>query len=212
MKISQYPAITKIIPINKLMVLSAAVCALMLACTNSASAVTLGFFDPVTLTGDSHVVGTVSPGAPASPDKVKDYINFMITLGVNTTVTHNFGQPEGIQTIYRTTNLFGSLPTASDTGAVSGTGTTINLNLLGTFTYLFAKYDGQNDLSEVWNIADLTGVLTIPQNGPLGHGLSGWILFGPGGTNNTPDGGTTAALLGLGLAGLAGLRAKFGRH
>jgi len=27
-----------------------------------------------------------------------------------------------------------------------------------------------------------------------------------------PDGGTTAALLGLGLTGLAGLRAKFGRN
>ncbi|PYK80817.1 MAG: hypothetical protein DME37_06590 [Verrucomicrobia bacterium] len=27
-----------------------------------------------------------------------------------------------------------------------------------------------------------------------------------------PDGGTTAAILGLGLTGLAGLRAKFGRN
>ena len=189
------------IPTNKLAMLSAAVCAVMLAFTSSASAdTTLGFFDPVTLTGDSHVVGTVSPAAPASPQAHADYINFLITMGTNTSVAHDFGGSEGIQNLYRTTNTFGSLPTASATGAVSGTGTTIDLNALGTFTYLFAKYDGQNDNSVVWNIAGLTGVITIPADGPLGYGLSGWILFGPTGT--VPDGGTTVMLLGAALGAL----------
>jgi hypothetical protein len=189
------------IPTNKLAMLSAAVCAVMLAFTSSASAdTTLGFFDPVTLTGDSHVVGTVSPAAPASPQAHADYINFLITMGTNTSVAHDFGGSEGIQTLYRTTNMFGSLPTASATGAVSGTGTTIDLNALGTFTYLFAKYDGQNDNSVVWNISGLTGVITIPADGPLGYGLSGWILFGPTGT--VPDGGTTVMLLGAALGAL----------
>ena len=189
------------IPTNKLAMLSAAVCAVMLAFTSSASAdTTLGFFDPVTLTGDSHVVGTVSPAAPADPQAHADYINFLITMGTNTSVAHDFGGSEGIQNLYRTTNTFGSLPTASATGAVSGTGTTIDLNALGTFTYLFAKYDGQNDNSVVWNIAGLTGVITIPADGPLGYGLSGWILFGPTGT--VPDGGTTVMLLGAALGAL----------
>jgi hypothetical protein len=105
------------------------------------------------------------------------------------------------QDVTRSTNLFGSLPTASATGAVSGTGTTIDLNALGTFTYLFAKYDGPNDNSVVWNISGLTGILTIPANGPLGYGLSGWILFNqtaPG----VPDGGTTVMLLGAALGAL----------
>jgi hypothetical protein len=196
-----------IIPTNKLAMLSAALCAVMLAFTSSASAdTTLGFFDPVTLTGDSHVVGTVSPAAPASPQAHADYINFLITMGTNTSTTHDFGGSEGIQTLYRTTNTFGSLPTASAVGAVSGTGTTIDLNALGTFTYLFAKYDGQNDNSVVWNIAGLTGILTIPQNGPLGYGLSGWILFGPTGT--VPDGGTTVMLLGAALGAL-GMARRF---
>ncbi len=98
----------------------------------------LGFFDPVTLTGDSHVVGTVSPGAPASPAAVADYINFMILMGTNTSDTHDFGGAEGIQTLYRTTNtgfgpngyglsgwiLFGP------TGTVPDGGTTVML--LGT--------------------------------------------------------------------------------
>ncbi len=166
----------------------------------------LGFFDPVTLTGDTHVVGTVSPGAPASPAAVADYINFMILMGTNTSDTHDFGGAEGIQTLYRTTNTFGSLPTASAVGAVSGTGTSINLNVLGTFTYLFAKYDGQNDNSVVWNIAGLTGMLTIPGFGPNGYGLSGWILFGPTGT--VPDGGTTVMLLGTALGAL-GMARRF---
>jgi hypothetical protein len=206
-----------IIPTNKFALLSAAVCAVMLAFSQNASALptsmpptittSLGFFDPNTLTGDSHVVGTVSPAAPADPSSQADYINYLITMGTNTSASHDFGGSEGTQNLYRTTNTFGSLPTASATGAVSGTGTTINLNTLGTFTYLFAKYDGQNDNSVVWNISGLTGILTIPANGPLGYGLSGWILFNqtaPG----VPDGGTTVMLLGAALGAL-GMARRF---
>jgi hypothetical protein len=185
-----------IIPITKLAVLSAAVCAVMLAFTHNASA------DASLTFTDTHVVGTVSPAAPADPASQADYINFMITLVPGTSTTHDFGGSEGIQTITRSLNLFGSLPTASATGAVSGTGTTIDLNALGTFTYLFAKYDGQNDNSVVWNISGLTGVLTIPAFGPGGYGLSGWILFGPTGTPGVPDGGTTVMLLGAALGAL----------
>lgn len=59
--------------------------------------------------------------------------------------------------------------------------------------------------------------VTFPQLGngptnpdPFGHGgISSARGFGGG--ENAPDSGTTAALLGLGLTGLAGLRARFGR-
>ncbi len=170
--------------------LSAAVCAVMLAFTNNARAdATLGFFP------DTHVVGTITPAAPADPADVATYINFMITLTPGTSGTFSG------QSIARSTNLFGSLPTASDTGSVSGTGTTVDL-MGGTFTYLFAKYDGPNDLSQVWNISGITGTITIPGFGPNGYGLSGWILFGPGGTPGVPDGGTTVMLLGAALGAL----------
>jgi VPDSG-CTERM motif len=100
----------------------------------------------------------------------------------------------------RTNNVFANLPNA--TGGVSlGNVTTINLGAGGVYTYLFAKYDGQNDFSQVWYIGNLTGTITIPQNGPLGHGLSDVILFGPGGAG-VPDGGTTAMLLGAALGAL----------
>jgi uncharacterized protein YaiE (UPF0345 family) len=42
-------------------------------------------------------------------------------------------------------------------------------------------------------------------------GITGFAGEGPG-TNHTPDSGATAALLGLGLTSLAGLRARFGRR
>src|SRR6266478_7225611 len=119
----------KLIPTNKLALLCTAVCATMLAFSHNASADTiLGFFP------DTHVVGTISPGAPADPADVATYINFMIALTPGTSGTFSG------QTIARSTNLFGSLPTALGTGTQSGTGTTIDLNGLGTFTYLFAKY------------------------------------------------------------------------
>src|SRR5437868_11304555 len=104
-----------IVPSNKLALLSAAVCAVMLAFSHNASANTvLGFFP-----GDTHVVGTVTPGSPASPADVRDYINFMIKLSLGDSVNHDFGGAEGIQKMTRTTNMFAKLPTASATGAVT---------------------------------------------------------------------------------------------
>jgi hypothetical protein len=184
-----------IIPINKLAMLSAAVCAVMLAFThNTIADTTLGF-------NDQYVVGTITPGAPADPADVATYINFMIALTPGDSGTFSG------QTITRSTNLFGSLPQASATGAVSGTTTTIDLNALGTFTYLFAKYDGQNDNSMVWNISGLTGTITIPGFGPNGYALSGWVLFGPTG-GQVPDGGTTVMLLGAAVGAL-GMARRF---
>jgi hypothetical protein len=189
------PMKINIIPTNKLAMLSVAVCAVMLAFTHNTTADTaLGF-------NDQYVVGTISPAAPADPADVASYINNMITLLPGTSDTFSG------QTITRSTNLFGSLPAASATGTVSGTSTTIDLTVLGTFTYLFAKYDGQNDNSVVWNISGLTGVLTIPAFGPLGYGLSGWILFNQTGVG-TPDGGTTVMLLGVALGAL-GMARRF---
>lgn len=190
---------TNIVP-PKFTLLFGAAFAVMLAFAQNASAIRQPMPADIALDfNDSHVVGTVTPGAPANPASVAQYINFMITLSLGQSVSHDFGQPQGIQTVSRSNNTFGSLPNASATGAVSGTGTTIDLGS-GGFSYLFAKYDGQNDLSFVWNVADLTGIIGIPQLGPLGHGLSGWILYGGG--QGVPDGGTTVMLLGAALGSL----------
>jgi hypothetical protein len=151
---------------------------------------------------DSHELGFVEFGIPSGDADRTNYVNHLIGMGLGST-DMALGQ-----TFTRSNNDFGPLPTA--VFALNGTSTSINLGAGDLYSYLFAKYDGPNYGSEVWFVGDLNGVITIPATAG-GYGLSGWTLFGPGGDNNTPDGGTTAALLGLGLSGLAALRAKFGR-
>jgi hypothetical protein len=151
--------------------------------------------------GDSQELGFVEFGIPSGDADRTNYVNHLIGMGLGSTDTA-LGQ-----TFTRSNNDFGALATA--VFSLNGTGTTIDLGT-NLYSYLFAKYDGPNYGSEVWFVGNLSGSVTIPATAG-GYGLSGWTLFGPGGGNNTPDSGTTAALLGLALTGLAGLRAKFGR-
>jgi VPDSG-CTERM motif len=174
--------------IPKFALVSAAVCAVMLAFTPNANALALTFTD-------QYGVGTISPGSPADPADVATYVNYMLTLDPGQSGTFSG------QTITRSNNVFANLPNANANILAQGTSTTINLGTGGVYTYLFAKYDGKNDNSQVWYVANLSGIITIPALGPLGHGLSGWILFGPG-TPGVPDGGTTVMLLGAALGAL----------
>jgi hypothetical protein len=72
------------------------------------------------------------------------------------------------------------------------------------------------DLANPW--LSNTDVLAFNENGwdaaahvfSTSSGLTGFAAEGPG-NGHVPDSGTTAALLGLGLASLAGIRARFGR-
>lgn len=182
---------------NKIPVLFGAVCALILTLGASAKALTIG---------DNQELGFVTFGIPSGDDDRTAYVNAMIglALGGSTHVTRS-GQDN---LVTRSNNDFGTLPSPAVFG-LNGTSTTIDLGT-NTYSYLFAKYDGKNYGAEVWFVGNLSGTITIPATAG-GYGLSGWTLFGPGGGTNTPDSGTTATLLGLGLTGLAGLRARFGR-
>ena len=78
----------------------------------------------------------------------------------------------------------------------------------------FATKDGAANLVHYYSVAADQGTsgeadLIVPGNGA--RALSHLDVFCCVGGVTTPDGGTTAALLGLGLTGLAGLRARFGR-
>jgi hypothetical protein len=187
--------------IPKIVLGSVAVCALMLAFTPNANAVTnLNF---------NQAVGTVTPGAPADETQEASYINFMINLGLG-----GSGDFAG-QHITRSMNVFANLPTASAVGAVKNDAPVqdanglvhIQLGAVGTYSYLYAKYDGQNDLSQVWYVGDLGGEITIPFVGPAGHDLSHYTLFAAGG-NGVPDGGTTLMLLGMAFGSL-GMARRF---
>jgi hypothetical protein len=174
-----------IIPTNKLALLSAAFCAVMLAFGHNASALSIG---------DTHELGYVWPGVPSGNAL---YVNHLIGMALGT-----IDIADG-QIYHRSNNAFGSLPTAVFDH--NGTGTTINLGAGGLYTYLFATYAGGLLGSEVWYVGNLSGIITIPAIGG-GCGLSGWTLFGTGGA--IPDDGTTVMLLGAAL-GVLGIARRF---
>ena len=154
--------------------------------------------------GDARNVGSIVPGTEASEINERGYINIMIGLAPQ---DPNLSITDGDQTITRFNSLHGvPLPTAtggSKTEFEPEPEENVTVNVTG-FTYLLAKYDAGNDGSFVWYIAGLTSV-DVPFKNV--RGLSHYTLFG-GETTTVPDGGATAALLGLGLLGLAGLRRK----
>lgn len=153
--------------------------------------------------GDGNDLGQVLFGIPSGDADRLSYVNHLIGMALNSTDTFNG------QTFNRSgaDPAGGNYPPATLTGHVNGTGTSIDLGAGGTYLYLFAKYDGPNAGSEVWYVGNLSGIITIPAFGPLGYGLSGWILFGPGG-QGVPDGGMTAMLLGTALGAL-GMARRF---
>ena len=184
-----------------ILTLLATSCAVMLAFGYNAQALTFG---------DGNDLGQVLFGIPSGDQDRTDYVNHLVGMTPGTSDSA-LGQD-----FNRTFNSCGTCPLVNVADITNGTGTNIDLGSGGSL-YLFAKYDGPNAGSEVWNIQGLTGAITIPAKGlqadiDAGHsyGLSGWSIWG-GTPTSTPDGGATAALLGLGLASLAGLRARFGR-
>ena len=170
---------------TKLALLSVAFGALMLAFSNNATALTIG---------DAHELGFVQFGIPSGDADRLTYVNHLAQMALG---GHDFADG---QEYFRSNHSFGSLPTAVLAGHVNGTSTTINLGTAGTYTYLFAKYDGPNYGSEVWYVGNLSGKITIPATAG-GYGLSGWTLFGGGG-QGVPDGGATVMLLGAALGAL----------
>ena len=191
---------------KKYTILFGAVCAVILALGQNAQALTFG---------DANDLGQVLFGIPSGDAARTTYVNHLIDMSPPSSDTF------AGQTFNRSSaNPGPGFPNYPDAVfAKDGTGTSINLGNGTLYSYLFAKYDGPNAGSEVWYVGGISGTITIPALGLAadvaaghGYGLSGWTLFGPGATPHTPDGGATAALLGLGLAGLAGLRAKFGRN
>ena len=185
---------------TKLAIVCAAVGALMFTFNNNASALTIG---------DGQTLGEVFYGIPSGDANRTQYVNDLV-------FEYNQGHPDGFTfsasgqdyILVHGSPAFGAtLP-----GAVfdhNGTGNTgINLGAVGTYTYLFAKYDGPNQGSVVWYVGNLGGLQDIPADWN-GYGLSGWTLF-TGGTPPTslPDGGATAMLLGAALGAL-GMARRF---
>lgn len=188
----------KLIPTTKLALLCTAVCATMFAFSNNANALTIG---------DDHELGFIVAGNVGLQERM-DFVNHLIGMaapssdmfnGNSFTRSSNFASPFVLPAA---TTTPGTVDFTNPPSTVS-----INIGSQGTFTYLYAKYDGGNAGTEVWYIGDLSGTITIP--GFLGqYGLSGYTLFGTGTPGGVPDGGTTVMLLGAALGAL-GMARRF---
>lgn len=173
--------------------------ALLLGCLSATLAVSLKALS----FGDARSIGLINDGIPSNPSDEVGYINNLIGMAAPSgplTI--------GTETYTRTSNVFVPLPPAVVAGSLKqdNSNTTFDLGT-GGFTYLLAKYDAANAGSYVWYVAGLTGIVTLP--GTFSNGqfeISHSTAFNPGGGGDipgVPDGGTTVALLGLGLAVLA---------
>ena len=154
--------------------------------------------------GDDYSVGYYRPPEPASETAEAGYINTLIDQAINSTTVF------GAYTYVRTSLDSSSLPDATAVGSVKtqipeGTTAIGSINVSG-YDYLIGKYDGPQGGGYVWYVGNLTGSQTIPFDSTFttegSYGLSHYTLFKAAPGTGVPDGGATAALLGLGMLGL----------
>lgn len=227
---------SKIVPSQKMLLFAAAVCAALFTFGQNADAnripmppVATPLGMQVTATSSPHLLGTVIPGllGQNGGQAVRDAL---MTNNLRPMVLGAHSGPNpGSQTnpLYsRSLNAFNPLPKATTTNAVitsglsGGTGNVaIDLSKYGTYQYLVAAYDGPNGGVAVWDIAGLTGTITIfgfahPEKvGTLRTGnllgansgqfrITGWTLLNQTSPPSVPDGGATVMLLGAALGAL----------
>jgi hypothetical protein len=183
----------------KLPVICAAAATLLGVANTSALPVYTGT-SPFNYTTDG-VVGTIVAGSPASPANEVDYVNNLLgIIGANVTSSISGHTYKTGATDYSGTVSNGVQDKYDDTK---------NNIVPAGHDYVLAKY-GDNDV--VFYLGGNS--VTLPLNGAslfmnppgrAGLGLSHFTVFGTP-TVNTPDGGATAALLGLGFLGMAAFR------
>jgi len=176
-----------------------------------------------------YLLGTVVPGTQSGGQADRDVLmtNQLLSMGLGASGSFVVN---GTTSLYsRSFNNFGSLPAATATGNVLGTGiqdgtTPVTVNLGTGFQYLVVAYDGPNGSVAVFNVAGLTGsvdlyryakretVNGVPTGNLLGSNtaaqgyfrMTGWTLLNP--TGQVPDGGATVMLLGAALGALGMVR------
>jgi VPDSG-CTERM motif len=184
------------LPGKKFGMFAAAFCAVLLAFSHHAAALTIG---------DASTLGYVFLGIPSLETDRLNYVNHIIDMvpGSNDA----FSGQIFLRTLNNPGPGFPNYPNAAPP-ALNGFTTTIDLGpTTGVFDCLFAKYGGPNQGSVVWFVGDLSGSVTIPVSW-TGVGLSRWTLFKEeeGGGGNVPDSGSTVVLLGTTLTGLSTVR------
>lgn len=228
---------TKIVPSQKMLLFAAAVCAALFTFGQNADAnripmppVATPLGMQVTPTSSPNLLGTVIPGLLGNGGQAARDALMTNNLRPMVLGAHSGPNPgSAAHPFYsRSLNAFNPLPAATTTNAViasnlsGGTGNVaIDLSKYGTYQYLVAAYDGPNGGVAVWDIAGLTGTITIfgfahPEIvGPLHlrtgnllgansgqYRITGWTLLNQTSPPSVPDGGATVMLLGAALGAL----------
>jgi len=179
---------------KKLGLLCTAMSAAMFAFSHNATATTLTI-------GDAHTLGYDYYGIPSGDQDRTNYVNDLVYM-YNTSLTTWSNNGQNYQIINGAPTFGALLPTAVFGVNFDENHTSINLGT-GSYSYLFAKYDGPNQGSVIWYVGNLSGTVTIPSDWN-GYGLSGSTLFTPGG--QVPEGGATVLLFGAALGTLGMVR------
>jgi len=145
-------------------------------------------------TSSAEYIGYINPNVPSNPASEVERINELITLALGDSVSFDG------QTITRDGPYNGVTPMATLAGAIKDETGSTTVDVTG-FEYLLGKYDAMGAGALVFYVGDLTGNQTLPGTFS-GNALSHWSLYNATGSS-VPDGGTTAALIGLGLVGMS---------
>jgi len=159
---------------------------------------------------DLGVVGAIDTGTQnSSVANELEWANYLLGLANNVDVTVDGNTPlDGENERYRT-RTSGTSYSGTLTGGVQVQGNPaepLTYNVSG-YTYVLAKYDGQNAGYVLFYVPDTSGSITGISSPLWGTGgqyaLSHYTYFG---RTSVPDGGATLTLLGLALAGLGAVR------
>jgi len=161
-----------------------------------------------TLNGPN-TIGSIVSGTETPTAANAAYINALLYRNNNNTTTSPYDQ---LGKTYSLLNDSGTtLPPADPAGIVDkgGVGGDDKVNVTG-FEYLIVKYGGDHGTAVVFNVANITGNVFVPQKDSAGATHNKYLLFNAAGTTtaNVPDGGATAMLVGIGLLGLGAFRQK----
>lgn len=143
----------------------------------------------------------VKPGAPVGPGDAAGYINTLLNTTPQSLNAGSNWSLNGQEYEIWDTSFYGVTVNyiSGDNPYDDYLGEGFNQNVTGIpgSYFLLAKYDGGNGGSLLWYVHD--GAVTLPPDA-FNKNLSSWKAFTA--PANVPDGGTTFALLGMGLAGL----------